>query len=75
VLALHFLFHPTMSNIQPPMNGTEQRLDAVLEELRAIRKRIEEGCPVPAEAIEIREPQRTPPQGGSGVGYALRKRK
>lgn len=56
-----------MNNIPAATNGTELRLDAILAELRAIRKHIEEGCPVPAESIEIREPHPT--------GYALTKRK
>lgn len=60
----------TMNNIPPAVNGAELRMDAILAELRAIRKRIEEGNPQP-EAIEIREPKVQAHPGS----YALRKRK
>lgn len=65
-------------NIPPAVNGTELRLDAVLAELRAIRARIEDGCPQPLQAepgtVPLREPERAPPQGGSGVPFGRKRR-
>jgi hypothetical protein len=50
----------------PPINGTEQRLDAILAELRAIRARIEAGNPssIPEGSVELREPAAKPPAKG-----------
>lgn len=51
--------------MQPPIDGKEERLDAVitkldqiLAELRATRERIEAGNPQPQEVIELREPMK-----------------
>lgn len=43
------------------VNGTEQRLDAILTELRAIRARIEAGNPQPTGAVELKEPAKVLP--------------
>jgi hypothetical protein len=46
-----------MSDMMAAANGTDQRLDAILAELRAIRARIEAGNPQPqAQDVELKEP-------------------
>ena len=47
-------------NMQAAVNGTDERLDAILAELRAIRARIEAGNPQPVEAVELKEPAKMP---------------
>ena len=47
--------------MQPPTNGTDERLDAILAELRAIRARIEAGNPQPSAEVELKEPTRKQP--------------
>lgn len=43
--------------MQSAVNGTDERLDAILAELRAIRERIEAGNPQPVPAeIDLKEP-------------------
>lgn len=44
--------------IQPAIDGKEERLDAILAELRAIRARIEAGNPAPEGSVELKEPAR-----------------
>lgn len=58
-----------MATLPPAVNGTEQRLDALLVELRALRQEIAQRPAPPAppapptpETITLREPiARTPP--------------
>lgn len=55
------IFEDIMSdNIPAATNGTELRLDILIAEMRACRKRIEDGCPQPpqaeADTVPLREP-------------------
>ena len=55
--------HAAQNNhMQAAVNGTDERLDAILAELRAIRERIEAGNPQPQPrqegVIDLKEPKR-----------------
>lgn len=60
--------------VQPPANGTDQRLDLVLDELRGLRADLaaaRNGAPAePAdgETVELREPQEPETPAGSETG-------
>lgn len=41
----------------PPMNGTEQRLQHILEELQALRQLLTKPEPAPDAPITLKEPQ------------------
>jgi len=54
-----------MTDLQPCANGTDQRLDLVLDELRAIRAALAPVAvtePKDGEAVELKEPATKPPE-------------
>jgi hypothetical protein len=47
--------------VPPPINGTEQRLDLLIGEIRALRSQLAPAAkpePADGETIELREPER-----------------
>lgn len=62
-----------MTKIGPPTNGTEQRLDAVLDELRAIRRTLEAPAMTVTGSestgvVDLKEPVAATKSGGRKKG-------
>jgi hypothetical protein len=44
--------------IQPPVNGTDERLDLLIDEIRGLRADLKAQSPTPEGQVELREPAR-----------------